>query len=704
MIQSISEFLEELRNFRLFKDLEPVLLKLGVTIKSKIWTIEILTQEMNIIIRDFVESKFTLVEDFFQDWLTQRYADIVLQKQRYCYTLLLSIKRFKELYPYVKIYHYLFSKESEREIYQFFFETKTLALDLKTTSEQDFVNLDKIYLGEKHWQLLLSCCLGYELNQILEFESDLLETVSRIKHEGKPQKVIEYSRNLEYQLTFILREMLFRFTEMQFMNQPNTHSLMPMGREFSSNTKNMIAKLSQSRLAAYASYLAKDSEESLQNKIEEKERLMAEIKNAVQMTNVYKESVIKLVSHFDELDPVLSVFRSKVESIRNTFADFKHKYGYNHALTQELKASEFETTLFLDHGSNLSPGTGSFLKRKILSFNAPLYHRFVARTKEFRPHLRTKIERMRNMIMSGEFTLSNDRRGHKFDQIKAELEKLFSKFGKLENSQRIILNTLFQRASFIGTKSDMKVNESDVDKVIAKLSTLAGKGLGDGKEFEVTDLAYYEASLRQTFDIELEKLDSFTGAFSHKPNQLREQFRKNRYTSKPLIYRKGSIFDRTTNINGADDPEGINKPMFVNFNKTKPLEVSTAFLNEQTNKTTFESYADSKAIEDDDINKECVDESIISDYDDDVPEGVDNFDEFPDEDPQLNGYHNNDSSIHSGHQLSQVSSEHMIETQIDQSLTKSRHYPNDEHFRKNLLSSYYREERQKSASNGYRFS
>lgn len=104
---TISEVIEEMRDFSLFQDVLMDVLQFEHKITSKLWTLEILTSYMNDLIERFLSSKDNRINVFFAKYLHKKFEKS-RSRQKYCFTLMLSLLFFRRRYYYIGILFFNF--------------------------------------------------------------------------------------------------------------------------------------------------------------------------------------------------------------------------------------------------------------------------------------------------------------------------------------------------------------------------------------------------------------------------------------------------------------------------------------------------------------------------------------------------------------------------------------------------------------------
>jgi hypothetical protein len=191
---TINDLIHNVQLFVPFKEIIPMLLDFVADVKGKLWTVEILTKNLNDIVQEFAESQTPVIQTFFKAYLAKLHGENTLKSQKFCFTLLMSLLMYKERTDYLRLYYELFTTESDLEVYLFFNECRRSCLNIMQITEQKFTNLDGVYMTNKQWQIVINQCLNYSIDQIKDFEQDMQKEVMRLKHE-KTEKITKYCRS-----------------------------------------------------------------------------------------------------------------------------------------------------------------------------------------------------------------------------------------------------------------------------------------------------------------------------------------------------------------------------------------------------------------------------------------------------------------------------------------------------------------------------
>lgn len=99
---SIVQVIQEIKDFNLYQEVLDQILLLENNISSKLLTLELLTNTINDLIEKFLISKFSKISSFFNEYLSQKYSK-PKHRQKFSFTLILSLIYFKDYYYYIGI-------------------------------------------------------------------------------------------------------------------------------------------------------------------------------------------------------------------------------------------------------------------------------------------------------------------------------------------------------------------------------------------------------------------------------------------------------------------------------------------------------------------------------------------------------------------------------------------------------------------------
>lgn len=480
---TINDLIHNVQLFVPFKEIAPMLLDFVADVKGKLWTVEILTKNLNDIIQEFSESQTPTISSFFKGYLARLHGENTRKAQKYCFTLLMSLLMYKERMDYLKLYYEVFTTESDLEVYLFFNECRRSCLNIMQITEQKFTNLDGVYMTNKQWQIVINQCLNYSIEQIKDFEQDLQKELIRLKHE-KVEKITKYCRSGEYSLNFFLRECLRRFSGLhQHAIQKRSQELEEYKRQIDEKLRSdygiVINKMSRGRITkAFEPVGIEEDDMPIEDfKEQEKQRLIEEIKDMTCRTNQFKVSTVKLMSYLHEIDPFYDEIKRLINVIREALNQVKKDKLSGKAFEQISSQATPQMMILLERGPQLESKTSVDLKKLLIKTNPAFYKKLQQRETEFRPGVRKLIRELKEIIFSDRFSITMNRDAKNLEKLKDELEKLFNKFERLENSAYLILDTVFKNYDS-GNRRDTAV-ENATSNIANKLDQMFETGINE---------------------------------------------------------------------------------------------------------------------------------------------------------------------------------------------------------------------------------
>ena len=577
-MKSIDDLFAAVRQFKLFSQVQSTLLNVATSLKSKVWTLEILTRHLNEVIEKFLSSDFDYIEAFFAAFIGEKFGKDSVAKQKFCYTLLMSISIFEQNHRYIKLYAKLLGTESDYALYHCFWELKDMILDIKGVLNRSFANLDHLYLNEKHWQLVLSSLLDYDCNQILDFRKQMQSKSHNIRREGKSERILQFSRNDEYCASFFIKEVLARFHEAHILEKLNANVIESYaGPALDRKTtlqrgqyNSMIERMSKMRNTRMSGLnpSAIHASELVNAKSLEKERLIAEIKQTTQLANAYKQSAICMASYVEQVDPILIEYQKDIRKMVKSMQEIavRNITGANLAKFK-AQVSDLDADL-MESGSSINVMNAKKLKRSLLGTDGRTYKHFEERLKDCRPTLKKIIGNLKATIFSRDFNLANDSQGQKVEALRTKIDNLFGHFSSLENSDVMIIDTFFQNLD----QEKGSVSADLLSQVLGKIDRSIKKGLNEEDKAEVPiESDQLEQAIKNSFKADFERLESLRKETAPWQETVDPEFRKNRYSTKPLNEQAPKpVRESLIEVEKPTD-KGSFKPTFLNFSKSKTL-------------------------------------------------------------------------------------------------------------------------------------
>lgn len=486
----------------LFHQVENIILNFTADIKSHMWTRELLTYNINLLIDRFLSSEFEQIDDFFKNYLNENFGNVDRKKQKFCFNLVLSLNHFSPKFNYLRMYQKMLSQQKHYAYYNFFWELKDEILTLKLDRNNFYVNLDSFFLDQKKWQLLLQKSLNFKLKQIKEFEKEIADKISNIKREHLVKYVSDLVRNEEFNATFFIEEVLERFLRIYQKNKKTKTNIAVIDNEpvkdaVQTDYEDLIRKATQNRASRLADgSFVETQAEIYKSKLLEKERLKTEIKNAVSQQNKYKGSTAKLLSYIKEIDPIIAETKSKIQKRRDCFLASRKQALKGENAESFSSQTTAPMTNFLENGSALFSTNGSAIKRKLLGLSVERYGQLEERSMDYCPVVRALIARLRKVIFNANFSLAKNADQESLEKVREDIDRIFKDFQNLNHSQVIILDTFFNNLDGVGVQGKSVQVNSVLDNVSKKLLNIVDKALQTNDEAE----QHVDQMIRQEFE------------------------------------------------------------------------------------------------------------------------------------------------------------------------------------------------------------
>ncbi len=552
----IIDMISEIREFIPFHKMENLLLSFSQNTKSKLWTIEILTNHINKIVNNFVESDFETIDDFFKDYLKKLFPSSNKYKQRYCYTMILSFLYFMPRYNYLRLYYDMFRGYSDKNIYFFFYSCKNIIFSMKSIYFRTYVNLDTVYIQDSEWIYVLNQILNFEMKEIKQFRNQMNLIVKKVRR-SKNISVLYFKRNHQYNLTFFLREALGVF-RLILQNERNDKL-----RELEKFKLKIMIKgsISTNKGKIVSHPIKPDFEEvkiPYEAKLKEKESLIKRIKNKVRKNNQYKISCLKLMAYIHEIDPIFTEIKELIKTNRNILMTIKRDQIQGRKHEEFTNQAPLQLISFLERGSTLNDKNSKQLHRMLLNTDIHYYKILSKRKQEKIPQVRRLIRELRSKIFDDNFTLFKGAQSKNISNLHKELEKIFGRFDNLKNSDYIILNTYFKNYD---TNHQRELSMQNVlSKVTNKLIHMVNNVLSVNEEEESTpdQIRMNQNNLRTRFDTHAQKLKNIEEKddFLLSESELEVTIKKDKKTSsqntrnsKTLKDNRNSKFDHKNSSN-----------------------------------------------------------------------------------------------------------------------------------------------------------
>lgn len=350
MSGSLKEIVERARNFSLFRK-TPI--KISLPIKPETWSKELLTIHVNQLIEEFLVSEEQHIDQFFARYTKRKFKGSRKAVFNFCFKLLISLMVHELKSQMIRLLYRMLSEESNFESYQIFWDAKNAAISPMSQSERYAADLDQFRLTRTQAQIILSYTLCLTSDDCIAIEERIFNRMLS----GKKKE----TKHL-YNLTWLIAEILSEFRRMleadvnfspvainkkTILSRKNLsmRRLLNLGLptpsvEFQDNDDD-VPKISLNSHPAEMNQIFK---ESLEEKIQEKLRIIKELTSIIAETNAYKHQTITLLNHLEEADSFLgkssSIIKHIDQSIQKISANNVHRIDASlHQLATESTIS-----------------------------------------------------------------------------------------------------------------------------------------------------------------------------------------------------------------------------------------------------------------------------------------------------------------------------------------------------------------------------
>ena len=477
-MSDIDFLVEDVKVFKPFSLIQSQLLDFNSTIKAQLLTSEMLLQKLNDLFSSFTDSQFSSIDVFFAESVYSSFGS-ELRAKAFCFNLLLSFRAHRPASGDLELFWLILTQHTNVEIYEFFYRLRSTAIKMKGLADSSFVNLATLYMSEREWVEMLETNLRFDIDQIQQFETQIKQTLWEEKTGRSQYKLpINYTKNGQFCVVFLLREMLRQYIVFNEEDREKNRKDLAEYKEQLTET----FQFRRSKLPSKIHYqIIEDSEltnepgDSEEAKLKEKERLIAELKNFTRMANQFKTSSAKLLTYIAELDPIYETVKDKVNSGRSNLARIKRE-----KLTELLNAEFNERTPpsqlnFIEKGSNLRTRFYQSIMKELLTQNKASLRTMTERIEDSKPGVKRMVKSLKDKIFSEGFNIHREIKSA--DKVKEDLVRIFTKFGKLENEDLMILDTIYKNYN---SNDNCELQVENVLGVFAeKLSKIATSGISD---------------------------------------------------------------------------------------------------------------------------------------------------------------------------------------------------------------------------------
>lgn len=464
---TIDDLVEDLLSFKPFGEVRDDLLAFPHSARNQLWTVEMLTSNLNHLIEDFLDSNFSSIDVFYAKWGLARQG--TQPKFRvYSYTMILSLRHFRREYRYIQLYFDLMSQHVGYEVYEFFTRVRSISFEVTFSQASRFVNLDDLFLSERNWSLLASECLGFDVGQLAVLRVEL-RRAAHVLSQRKGESLSNHSRGGQYSLTFLLREFVGRFTAVEQQKGAE------VSEELRQLSRQLLEEQAQASIVSFrpAAGEARDEEA----KAAEREVLLKETQSLLQRKHRLRDATTTLLAFLSETDPIFEEARGRLLEARRTLQRARKLRADPEALAGLL---DNRALAWLERGGGLACRSFAEAMRSAGAARAltPGVRELV---EEERGPVRRRLAGLRAKIFDPKFRLAAQRGASGAEEMGRRLNEVFARFQNLSNEDLVLLDTVFHNYDSHNNRFEVDTILQNVSQKLFERSQLAAEALDAGE-------------------------------------------------------------------------------------------------------------------------------------------------------------------------------------------------------------------------------
>lgn len=467
------------KEFLLFSEVVNDLFDIDAQFKTNLWTVEIAIYNCNLIVDEYLEAKEDKVNHFYPRFLSQLLGGHRKAKLRYCFRLYLSLTRYAKDHQIAALYLNLFSTQTDLPVYNLFWETRKLILELKGELKSYNADLDKLFVNERQWQYVLGHIFNFSLEQIQDFEAEMNAAVLELKRDKRMRtKLYKFSRNEEFCASFFLQHTMNKFYQMyQESLARSTSNILGRtedvsgiekaeksenSRKRSVNSKTVSRESDPAQLERLANkskvseIVKKVSEirdhklteaediavkkEIFASKISERDRLLQVLQATVQQTNKLSDRSAKMVATLAKIDELAKELQTKLSAVRAGTEQLAPKSGSVND-TRSIHETTTEFMLPDNDISHLKTGNALNIRHQIKRQNPAIAKLLAERTADKASKLEGLTTRLKRVIFSPDYYLFQNNEEDSIDSFKYACQQQFGGMNPLTAEARLVIDT-----------------------------------------------------------------------------------------------------------------------------------------------------------------------------------------------------------------------------------------------------------------------
>ena len=464
---TIDDLVEDILSFKPFGEVRDDLLAFPHSARNQLWTVEMLTSNLNQLIEDFLDSNFSSIDVFYAKWGLARQG--TLPKFRvYSYTMILSLRHFRREYRYIQLYFDLMSQHVGYEVYEFFTRVRSISFEVTFSQATRFVNLDDLFLSEKNWSLLASECLAFDVGQLATLRVEL-RRAAHVLSQRKGESLSNHSRGGQYSLTFLLREFVARFTAVEQQKGAE------VSEELRQLSRQLLEEQAQASIVSFRPTAAEARDEEA--KAAEREVLLKETQSLLQRKHRLRDATTTLLAFLSETDPIFEEARGRLLEARRTLQRARKLRADPEALAGLL---DNRALAWLERGGGLACRSFVEAMRSAGAARAltPGVRELV---EEERGPVRRRLAGLRAKIFDPKFRLAAQRGASGAEEMGQRLNEVFARFQNLSNEDLVLLDTVFHNYDSHNNRFEVDTILQNVSQKLFERSQLGAEALDAGE-------------------------------------------------------------------------------------------------------------------------------------------------------------------------------------------------------------------------------
>lgn len=425
---------------------------------------------------------------------------------------------YKNLHRYIDLYYDILASEVDFINYEFFWECRYLSLMMKNISDHQYSNLDDYFLSPTEYTIILNRCLSYEFEAVTVFKDDMRRKITELK-QGKADNIKAYCRGDDINITIFIKEVCSRFYKNIIEGKISVEAgAFKSIHESNMNVQSMArySNLHDKTLldVDFERYSLARRGTSVNNRQQEKELLVEELKKLTKETNDYKSSSVKMLAFMQGIDIIFGEVRNHVGKQRQIVNTIK-KDCMDENISQSFndKLHYYDSKL-LDNGSNILDKQSRTVNRTLASLNNEYYNNLIERKFDYTHHIKKLSNDLNERLCDEGYKYIYSSKDNGAQSVQKSLKCLYQNKNHVNLADYLLLDTTYKHIL------DKVNNNAKTEKLINKTSNQVVETIN--KILSKDGLNNVENILLSQMDqnVNINPLDRFKQAFDKEFNRL----------------------------------------------------------------------------------------------------------------------------------------------------------------------------------------